>query len=156
MTKTSAKSLHDVWVIDQVGELCIPLLRLSLIQLELIDRGLVWARRSSNDKRTDHDQVKYLCPLCDGAGYLNVLIREKTKCFTKIGSKWVVNRIPLRPTRSVLPVKLQAPEGIEMSAEQQIALKVLTQVQMARVHIMLREVGRASHVGWSCKPCRLI
>jgi hypothetical protein len=83
-------------------------------------------------------------PLYDGAGYLNVLIREKTKWFMKIGSEWLVNRIPLR---HALFCRLQAPEGLTMSAEQQIALKALTQMQMEHVHIMLREVGRASHVG---------
>jgi hypothetical protein len=42
---------------------------------------------------------------------------------------------------------LQAPKGLKMNTEQQIALKALTQMQMARVNIMLQQVGRASRVG---------
>jgi hypothetical protein len=52
----SAKSLIDVG--NQVGELCIPLLRLNLLQLELIGRALEWPRRSSNVKQTHNDQVQ--------------------------------------------------------------------------------------------------
>lgn len=59
----------------------------------------------------------------------------------QVGSQLFVTRtnVPCSP--------VQAPEGLEMSTEQQIALRALTQIQMARVDIMLREVGRASRVG---------